>query len=109
MKLLECSRAYQLALAGSLQSVQFPHCLPNGNYDTLQCVNQACFCISSTNQTLTSSIQPITAITELPCCNFFHLQEILFAICTREFTYAHLYSEQITLTCIQLITTGLAK
>lgn len=71
MKLLECSRAYQLALAGSLQSVQFPHCLPNGNYDTLQCVNQACFCISSTNQTLTSSIQPITAITELPCCNCF--------------------------------------
>ncbi|XP_046647985.1 uncharacterized protein LOC124338009 [Daphnia pulicaria] len=65
----ECSRAYQLALAGSLQSVQFPHCLPNGNYDTLQCVNQACFCISSTNQTLTSSIQPITAITELPCYN----------------------------------------
>ncbi|KZS21200.1 uncharacterized protein LOC116920893 [Daphnia magna] len=64
----ECSRAYQVAAQqDSLRTVQFPHCLPNGNYDLLQCVNQACFCIDSANQTLTSSIQPITAIMELPC------------------------------------------
>jgi hypothetical protein len=66
--LLECSRAHQVASESSLSTVQFPHCLPNGNYDLLQCVNQACFCIGSTNQSLTSPIQPITAIMELPCC-----------------------------------------
>lgn len=49
-------------------AVQFPHCLPNGNYDTLQCVNQACFCVNSESKNWTSAPVPITALTELPCC-----------------------------------------
>ena len=70
LTLLECSRAYEAALSeGSLMgTVQFPHCLPNGNYDALQCVNVACFCINPVNKSLNSDVQPITAITELPCC-----------------------------------------
>jgi len=49
------------------RSLEFPHCLPNGNYDSLQCVDLACYCIDTRNLTITTSLVPIFVIEELPC------------------------------------------
>jgi len=63
----ECSRDYQNALELGFRSLQFPHCLPNGNYDQLQCVNLACYCIDPDDFTITTGLVPIFTIEQLPC------------------------------------------
>lgn len=66
----ECSRDYQKVLNFGFPSLQFPHCLPNGNYDELQCVNLACYCINPANLTISSYWAPIFDIEKLPCCMY---------------------------------------
>jgi hypothetical protein len=43
-----------------------PHCLPNGDYDELQCVGRNCYCRS-----FPAVYQDIVNMTKLPCCNCF--------------------------------------
>jgi len=62
----DCSRQYADVIEAGLDGLRFPHCLPNGNYDTLQCIGLACFCINWQVQTTSNSV-PITAIMDLPC------------------------------------------
>lgn len=65
----QCSRDYEVAKQlRALDTAAFFHCLPNGNYDKLQCIAQACFCINPTDQSLASvNKEPITNVEDLPC------------------------------------------
>ena len=68
----ECSRDYEVAKQlRALDTAAFFHCLPNGNYDKVQCIAQACFCINPADQSLASgNKEPITNVEDLPCCNY---------------------------------------
>ncbi|XP_037088896.1 thyroglobulin-like [Pollicipes pollicipes] len=46
-----------------------PHCLTDGNFDTLQCSNATCFCVDQTNGTITSVIASRPFKDLLPCFN----------------------------------------
>ena len=71
---LECSREYEVAKQlKALDAAAFFHCLPNGNYDKLQCIAQACFCINPADQSLASNKEPITNVEDLPCCKYSRL------------------------------------
>ena len=43
-----------------------PHCLPNGNFDSLQCIDDRCFCANATQ--VTGDITNLETITDLICC-----------------------------------------
>ena len=66
----ECSRDYMEALKLDSQLLQFPHCLPNGNYDQLQCTGFACYCIDTQKMTKTSGLVVFSNVQELPCCMY---------------------------------------
>ncbi|KAK2705799.1 uncharacterized protein LOC136030050 [Artemia franciscana] len=64
----ECARDYAKAEAAGLLDVGFQRCLPNGNYDPLQCIGDLCFCINPEFEVTDGPI-PRSAVDRLKCFN----------------------------------------
>ena len=64
-----CSRkVHQLKAAG--RSDVTLHCLPNGNYDPLQCDQEVCFCVNSTTAEPYGATVSRDMWKGLPCCKY---------------------------------------
>ena len=62
-----CSRkVHELRAAGREDVIL--HCLPNGNYDSLQCDRQVCFCVNSTTGQPYGATVARNMWKGLPCC-----------------------------------------
>ncbi|GAB6026426.1 hypothetical protein CHUAL_012627 [Chamberlinius hualienensis] len=63
---LATTKAFSYGSENYTSPPPFAHCLPNGNYDPLQCVNSNCFCLSK-DLKLTSAISSETIKETLVC------------------------------------------
>lgn len=69
-----CSRAFSLmekSLNQALNPLNRFRCMPDGSFDTLQCIGDNCICVDSNDGTPTSTdVVPRTSLKEgsLPCC-----------------------------------------
>ena len=67
-----CSRrVYELETEG--KTTVSLHCVENGNYEPLQCVDDWCYCVHPENGTIWGYQMPEAAINLLPCCKFYFI------------------------------------